>query len=180
MTNIIEKALRMSAIAHNGQKRKEQDAPYIIHPVAVALLLAKNDFSDVVIASALVHDVLEDTSVTEEELKKELGEEVLSIVQSLSENMSIPWEERKTQYIETIRVGSENVKAVSVGDKINNAQSMLTAYEKIGPELWKVFHRGKEKQIWFYESHLDMLKKTWNNPLVNEYENLVQKLKTLD
>ena len=177
--DIVEKALKLSAIAHNGQMRKEGAFPYIVHPVFTALLLAKNGFPDVVIASALVHDVLEDTSVTEKELGAELGEEILSIVKSLSEKKSLSWEERKSQYIESIRAGSDEVKAVSVADKIHNARSMIEAHKKRGSDLWKMFSRGREKQLWFAETYLDMIKSSWENPLADEYETLVDELKKL-
>ena len=178
--NFVEIAIQIAVVAHDGQKRKEQDLPYISHPVSVALLLAKRGFSDITIAAALVHDVLEDTNVAEEKLREELGEEILSIVKSLSENKALPWEDRKKQYIEGIRAGSDAVKAVSLGDKIHNIQSMLAAHKKQGAELWKKFNKGKESQIWFAEEYLSMMKNSWKHPLIEEYEKLVEKMKSLD
>jgi guanosine-3',5'-bis(diphosphate) 3'-pyrophosphohydrolase len=59
--NLVEKALRIAVLYHKDQKRKVDNLPYIVHPVMVALKLAKYGFDDVVIAAALVHDILEDT-----------------------------------------------------------------------------------------------------------------------
>ena len=68
--NILEKAARIAVLAHGGKTRKGDGLPYIIHPVMVALKMAKQSFSDTVVASALVHDVLEDTKYPEEKLRR--------------------------------------------------------------------------------------------------------------
>ena len=177
--NIIEKAMRVAAKGHEGQMRKEEAIPYLSHPASVAIKLAKHGFPDIVIAAALVHDVLEDTGMTREEFRTKLGEEVLVIVEQLSEDKSLPWEDRKMRYIETIGKADETVKAVSIGDKIHNAESMLIAYGIQKDELWKLFTRGKEKQLWFMREMLTMFERTWKHPLVDEYRMLVERVSRL-
>ena len=176
---MVEKALRIATEAHLGQVRKGDSSPYIVHPVMVALKLREHRFSDTVVAAALVHDVLEDTPFPESRLRAELGEEVVSIVNTVSEDKSLPWEERKKKYIEEVHLGSQEAKAVSAADKIHNAQSLFAAYEQDGERLWHKFSQGKEQQLWFNEEMLRMLKLSWEHPLVEEYVALVQKLKTL-
>jgi len=177
--NLIEKAARIAVLAHKEQIRKGDDLPYIIHPVMVALKLSKYNFNDSIIAAALVHDVLEDTDFSEEELKDELGGEVWKIVKSVTADDSLPWREKKKKYIESVRKGPEGAKAVATADKIHNLESLLIAYTKQGPSLWKRFDRGKKDKIWFEEQVLKMLKGTWNHPLVKEYEYLLEKAKRL-
>ena len=80
VTGLIEKAARIAIRAHEGQKRKESDLPYIVHPFMVSLKLSKYSFRDEVLAAALVHDVLEDTDFGVEKLKKELGEELADVL----------------------------------------------------------------------------------------------------
>ena len=170
---LTQKALRIATQMHDGQLRKETPIPYITHPVAVALNLAKHGFAETVIAAALVHDVLEDTNMTRAELEKELGVEVVTIIMTLSEDKSLPWEERKRNYIEAIRAADENVKAVSIGDKIHNAESMLIAHSIQGEKLWQMFARGKQQQLWFMNELLAMFEETWDHPLNGEYRKLV-------
>ena len=146
---LIEKATMVALNAHSGQKRKDDNSPYIAHPFMVAIKLAQNGFSEEIIAAALVHDVLEDTNVSENDLRKELGETILNVVKTLSEDKSLPWEERKKKYIESVRNGSEGAKAVSISDKIHNAEGVLAAYELEGPKIWKYFNRGRDSKIWF-------------------------------
>lgn len=173
--NIIETALRIAIEAHKNQIRKGDDQPYIIHPVMVALKLAKHNFSDKVIAAALTHDVLEDTDYPEDKLRKELGDEVLEIVKDVTNDQSLPWEEKKKRYVETVRNASEGAKAVALADKIHNLESLLIAYEEQGPALWKRFNRGKDQKIWFENEVLKMLKDTWEHPMIEEYEYLLEK-----
>lgn len=177
--NIIEKAVRVSVAAHKDQTRKGDDLPYIIHPFMVALKLAKHNFPDIVIAAALAHDILEDTKFPEDKLKDELGKEVLEIVKTVTNNDSLPWEEKKEKYVETVRNGSEGAKAVAVADKIHNLESLLVAYFKQGPKLWKKFNRGKKQKLWFENKVLKMLKETWQHPLIEEYEHLIDQEKKL-
>lgn len=176
VTNITEKALNIAILAHSGQVRKGDESPYVIHPVIVALKLAKYNFSDTIIAAALVHDVLEDTDFSAENLKAELGNEVLEIVESVSNDDSLPWEEKKKKYIETVRNGSDGAKAISVADKIHNMESLLSAYADQGEDVWKKFNRGKEEKMWFEREVLKMLKETWKHPLIEEYEGLLRQM----
>lgn len=178
--NLIEKAIRISVLAHRDQARKGDGLPYIIHPFAVALKLAKHNFSDAVIAAALTHDVLEDTDYPEEKLKEELNEEVLEIVRAVTNDDSLPWEEKKKKYIETVRKGPEGAKAVALADKIHNLESLLAAYAEQGPEIWKRFNRGREQKLWFENEVLKMLKETWQHPLIEEYEGLLEKERELE
>lgn len=178
--NIIDTALRIAIEAHKNQTRKGDDLPYIIHPVMVALKLAKHNFPDKVVAAALTHDVLEDTDYPEEKLKKELGDEVLEIIEAVTNDQSLPWEEKKKKYIETVRNGSESAKAVAVADKIHNLESLLIAHKEQGPVVWKKFNRGKEEKVWFENEVLKMLKNTWQHPLIAEYECLLEKEKELE
>lgn len=177
--NIIEKATRIAVEVHEGQRRKGDDLPFIVHPVMVALKLAKYNFPDKVIAAALAHDILEETEYPEEKMRKELGEEVAEIVKAVTNEDNPDWEEKKKKYVESVRNGSEDAKAVSVADKIHNLESLLIAYAEQGPAIWKKFNRGKEQKMWFEKKVLKMLKDTWQHPLIEEYEYLLEQAKEL-
>ncbi|MEN9389991.1 MAG: hypothetical protein RLZZ283_91 [Candidatus Parcubacteria bacterium] len=175
--SLLEKAVRIAVVAHEGQKRKD-GPPYIIHPFGIALKLAKYDFSDTVIAAALVHDVLEDTDYPPDKMRTELGEEVWAIVQSVTNDDSLGWEEKKLKYVETVRAGSDDAKAVATADKIHNMESLVMAYQEHGEALWTKFNANKEKKLWFEEKMLAMLKESWNHPMIQEYETLVSWMRT--
>ena len=165
--------------AHASQVRKVDDSPYVVHPITVALTVAKYGFSETVIAAALVHDVLEDTNYPEPQLRDELGDNILQIVLSLTENKSQVWEERKTKYIETIRNASTEVKAVSIADKIHNLNSILTGYNQLGFVIWEKFTRGREQQQWFATQILTSYNHNWHHQLVDEYATLLEQMQRL-
>lgn len=177
---LIEKADQLAVRAHEGQTRKESGAPYIMHPRAVAETLKTHGFRDEVIAAALVHDTVEDTSVTVEDVRRELGEEVARLVEPVTHDDSLSWEEKKQKYIDTVRAASDEVKAISVADKIHNAQSFISGYAEQGKDMWKYFNRGREKKLWFEEAMLKMLQETWRHPLVDEYAALVEQMTVLE
>ena len=177
---VVEKAQALATAAHEGQRRKDGPA-YIVHPTAVAQMLAENGFSEEVVAAAYVHDVLEDTAVPEAKLRAELGDAVVSIVKTVTEDKSLPWEERKQNYIDAVRAGSPEAKAVSVADKIDNLKTLLTLHKKAGSaQTWKLFNRGKEQKLWFEETMLAMLQETWRHPLIDEYALLVEQMRGLE
>ena len=175
--NLIEKADALAARAHEGQTRKEGRTPYIIHPRAVAEILKRHGFSDTVLAAALVHDTVEDTPVAIEDVRRELGEDVVRLVEPVTHDDSLPWEDKKQTYIDAVRGASAEAKAIATADKIHNAQNFLAGYEKEGAAFWSHFNRGREKKIWFEEA---MLRETWQHPLVDEYAQLVERMKALN
>lgn len=176
---LIEKADALAERAHIGQTRKESGAPYIMHPRAVADILKRHGFSDTVVAAALVHDVVEDTPMTLEEVRHELGDDVAALVAPVTHDDSLSWEEKKQKYIDTVRAAPDNVKAISVADKIHNAQSFIDGYTAQGQKMWGYFNRGRDKKLWFEEAMLAMLKESWHHPMIDEYERLVARLKEL-
>lgn len=175
--SLIEKAFRFAEEKHRGHTRKGEDVPYLTHLVTVSIRLAQYGFSDVVIAAGLVHDVVEDTLATIEEVREELGEEVAELVATVTYDESLSWEEKRYAYTEAVRNGSEGAKAISIMDKIHNAESTLIAYEEVGSSVWDRFNRGKDTKIHFEEMMLSMFEETWEHPFVKEYQELVQKLK---
>jgi (p)ppGpp synthase/HD superfamily hydrolase len=171
--SLIERALKVAVVAHAGQVRKSDGSPYIVHPVMVARMLDRAGFSEEVVAAALVHDVLEDTDVTEAELRAALGDAVVDIVFGVSEQTELPWEERKQKYIERVASSGEAVMAVSVADKIHNAESLLDAAASMGSRVWEVFNRGKEKKLWFEESLYAALVPKFQHPILAQYRTLI-------
>lgn len=174
-----EKALRLALVAHKEQLRKSDGSPYVAHPIMVGVLLQSNGFSEVVIAAGYVHDVLEDTVVTREQLVLELGSEIAGIVEGVSEDVSQEWEVRKETYVQDVASASENIKAVSIADKIHNAESIISDYQSKGAEVWASFNRGKDKKIWFEELLYTEVAQTWQHPLLKRYKKAIDILKTL-
>ena len=178
--DIVQKALRIMLLAHGQQVRKTDGSPYIIHPMMVAKKLARLGFSDETIAAALVHDVLEDTDVTEQQLRQELGDKVVDIILPLSEDKKLEWETRKKKYINDVKNASVETKAVSIADKIHNLESIIETHKTMGSDIWPKFNRGKEQKMWFEREMLKAFQESWEHPMIAEYEKLIKQVEKLD
>lgn len=124
---LILRAVEFAAIRHRDQRRKDEVAsPYINHPIALANILASEggilDIS--VIVAALLHDTIEDTETTVEELKAAFGTHVAGIVVEVTDDKALPKAERKRLQIEHAANISEAAKLVKLADKIANLRDM--------------------------------------------------------
>jgi (p)ppGpp synthase/HD superfamily hydrolase len=122
-TNILLTAIEFASRKHTDQRRKDQrQSPYINHPIQVAWLL--NSVGKVedpaVLAAAILHDTVEDTATTPEELRRTFGEEITSIVMECTDDKSLPKEERKRLQVEHAPHKTPSAKCVKLGDKISN------------------------------------------------------------
>ena len=120
---LIAKALRFSTEKHKNQTRQDEDrTPYIVHPIAVKHILSEmGGVEDVeILAAALLHDTLEDTPTTREELIENFGQRVCSLVEEVSDDKTLPKQTRKDLQIEHAPQLSEGAVLIKLGDKISN------------------------------------------------------------
>lgn len=150
--NVIQEAIIFATLKHEGQKRKGTDIPYIVHPMEVMQILTAMNCSDTVIIAGILHDTLEDTDTTPEEIMELFGNDVLSIVQTESEDKSKSWKERKQATIDELKTSGIETKLVCFADKLSNIRSMMRDKAEIGDKLWERFNTGKENIEWYYRS----------------------------
>ena len=144
-------AIEVAARTHHGQFRKGTDTPYISHPYAVALLLSEAGCSEDVIIAGILHDTVEDTSLTLEYICDNFGRKVAEIVEGCSEpDRSLPWEQRKKHTVEFLKTTPIKVRTVACADKLHNLRTIIADYQNIGDDVWERFSRGKEAQEWYY------------------------------
>src|SRR5262245_58070253 len=125
---LLFRALAFAAHKHRDQRRKDAEAsPYINHPIALAEVLAREGgITDVeVLAAALLHDTIEDTQTTAEELEKEFGKRITSIVLEVTDDKSLPKADRKRLQIEHAASVSPGAKLVKLADKICNLRDVV-------------------------------------------------------
>lgn len=148
---MIHKAIEFATLAHAGQLRKSTSIPYIVHPFEVAQILTAAGAEETVICAGLLHDTVEDTSVTIEEIADKFGFQVAALVAHCSENKKFSWEQRKNHSIEMLNTkASFETQLLYCADKLSNLRSIASDYEKSGEDVWKVFNRGREHQKWYY------------------------------
>jgi guanosine-3',5'-bis(diphosphate) 3'-pyrophosphohydrolase len=122
-TTLLLDALHFAADKHRFQRRKDPEAsPYINHPIAAAELLARvGGVTDMVtLLAALLHDTIEDTDTTPDELEARFGPEVRGVVMEVTDDKSLSKEERKQEQIDHAPLRSSRAKHVKIADKICN------------------------------------------------------------
>lgn len=127
---LILKAVQFAAEKHRDQRRKDADAsPYINHPIALANVLAnEGGVTDAdVLCAALLHDTIEDTETTAEELRIQFGDTITSIVLEVTDDKSLPKAERKRLQVEHAPHASPRAKLVKLADKICNLRDILAS-----------------------------------------------------
>ena len=164
--DIKELAKQFAIKAHKGQKRKSDiDKPMIIHPINVANILTEYGFDNNVIAAGYLHDVVEDTNYTLDDIEKIFGSDIASLVNGDTEpDKSLLWEERKKHTIENIKKLDLRHKAIVCADKISNLEDLRIISEIKGEYNYSCFKRGYESQKWYYEEIYISL-------IINEDEN---------
>ena len=162
--SIIIKATEFAADKHRGQTRKDATGtPYINHPIAVAHLLS--DFAGVddikVIAAALLHDTVEDTDTTVDDIDEEFGREVRDIVIEVTDDKSLPSARRKQLQIEHAAGLSHGARLVKLADKICNLQDIISR----PPVTWSL---GRKRE--YFE---------WAKAVIDQIRGTNAKLETL-
>lgn len=145
LTSLIIKTTHFAAVKHKDQRRKDpEQTPYINHPIGVANYLVEAGVDDAaVIQAALLHDTVEDTDTTIEELRDVFGSEVARIVAEVTDEKGLVKEERKRLQIIHARNASTKAKLVKLADKLYN----ITDLERSLPENWTV-DRRKQYFVW--------------------------------
>ncbi len=159
MLSLVDRAIGFAARAHEGQKRKAGDVPYIAHPVAVAMILQNMGCDETIVAAGLLHDTVEDTKVNIEDIRLNFGDAVADIVAGCTEppKKRFKWEIRKLHSIQVLHDAPLAVKLVAAADKYHNLSHTLHNEGAIGQGVWGRFGRGKEQQAWYYLSVLKSL-----------------------
>lgn len=182
-TSFLDRALQFAVKAHSGVERRGKGFPYIVHPLESVAIVATVTPDQEMLAAAALHDVIEDTEYSYDDIKREFGERVAGLVSSESDlviegkNESESWVERKQYAIERLKNLSRDGKIVSIGDKLSNARAMLRDYEEMGEKLWDKFHVNDPKlHKWHYEGLRDALSDLKGTFAFEEFDMIVNKL----
>lgn len=172
MTDMIFQALRFATNAHSGQFRKSTKIPYIVHPIDVMQRLIQCEASTEAIVAGILHDTLEDTPTTADELRAIFGDRVTDLVQGASElDKSLDWESRKQHTVATLRATRDIDQLLVVcADKLSNITSIANDLRMYGDAVWSRFNRGYESQKWYYMELAQIFAQhTSKNKLFAEY-----------
>jgi (p)ppGpp synthase/HD superfamily hydrolase len=156
---LIGGALAMAREAHAGQVRNASGGrPYIDHPVAVAAQLVEHDFSDEVLAAALLHDVVEDSDLQIADIRRASGDLVAEIVDALTDDESLDsYEERKREHRARVEAAGPDALAIYVADKLTNVEMLREAYRSQGEQVAEELTVPLDVKIAVWEADLAMV-----------------------
>lgn len=177
MSKELDKAIIFAVNAHRGMVRKGTAVPYILHPMESAAIVGSMTDDEEVIAAAVLHDVLEDTPVTTERLRKEFGDRITDLVCAESENKredrpaAETWKIRKQETISALYQETNlSVKMIALGDKLSNIRAIYRDNQRLGDQLWERFNqKDKSEHAWYYGEIAEATK---------ELANIIMKQKT--
>jgi (p)ppGpp synthase/HD superfamily hydrolase len=157
LSSKFDDALVYAADLHRQQVRKGTNVPYVAHLLSVCSLVLTNGGGEVQAIAALLHDAAEDQGgqATLEEIRRRFGAEVAGIVADCTDawgEPKPPWRARKQAYLEALPHKPSSSLLVSLADKVDNAEAILSDHRVLGEELWSRFKGGRDGTIWYYLS----------------------------
>lgn len=182
-TELLDRAIVFAVHAHAGTERRGKGFPYIVHPMEAMEIVATMTRDQELLAAAALHDTVEDTDVTIEQIRAEFGDRVASLVAAESDEPhqsrdSIEnWRARKQAAINRLSCGSRDAKIVALGDKLSNMRAIARDYAEQGDKLWDIFHSNDRKDHeWHYRGLADALSELHDTFAFKEFEHLINEV----
>jgi (p)ppGpp synthase/HD superfamily hydrolase len=161
LTHRLQEAISAASRLHRDQIRKDsQQTPYISHVIGVMILLSSATHDEDILIAGLLHDTLEDTSYTPEEMEQMFGPRVRDIVLGVTEQSKLhkipraSWKAEKDEYLATLRGAADESVLVSLADKVQNLRSLIEMVRETKGEKLAKFGSDHEDRIWFNEEVL--------------------------
>ncbi len=179
----MEKAIALAAQAHEGQYRRNQNIvpsiPYSSHCYNVGFMLFRMGYGEDIVIAGILHDIVEDTSITLDFIEEQFGKGVAAIVEMVTDEPDLAFKERKTQQFEMIRNAPEGVKAIKAADSLHNMYSRVFALRR-GENIWQnIPDQRKEESLWGYHESLKALRTGWDHEILDELESYLNELESL-
>lgn len=180
--SLMDRAIIFATRAHSGTFRKGTRIPYIVHPIEAAAIVATMTDDQDMIAAAVLHDVVEDTDATVEDIRYFFNDHIAELVDAESENKrkDLPpqetWMIRKMEALEFLRTSaSREAKILALADKLSNIRAIHRDQSEIGDKLWERFNeKRKEKHGWMYRQVAEALSELSDTMAWKEYDGLVR------
>ena len=186
-TDLLDRAIIFAVKAHHNTERRGKGFPYIVHPMEAVEIVATITPDQELLAAAALHDTVEDTDVTVEDIRREFGDRVADLVHAESdqidgvlfngENETETWHARKQAAIDRLRRAPHDAKIVALGDKLSNMRAIYRDYMVKGDALWSIFHvTDKASHEWHYRGLADALSELSDTFAYQELVTLIDKV----
>ena len=182
-TELLDRAIIFAVKAHAGTERRGKGFPYIVHPMEAMEIVATMTPDLELLAAAALHDTVEDTDVTVEQICQEFGERVASLVAAESDVMmegiseEDSWHARKQAAIDRLAKAPHDAKIVALGDKLSNMRAIARDYAVQGDKLWSLFHtKDPNEHEWHYRGLANSLRELSDTFAFKEFETLINQV----
>ena len=182
-TAILDRAIIFAVKAHTGTERRGKGFPYIVHPLEAVEIVATMTPDQELLAAAALHDTVEDTDVTIEQIRAEFGDRIASLVASDSDekvsgvSAEQSWVIRKQAAINRLSHASHDAKTVALGDKLSNMRAIARDYAMQGDDLWNLFRvKDRRDHEWHYRGLADALRELQETFAYQEFESLIDQV----
>ena len=182
-TSLLDHAIIFAVKAHAGTERRGKGFPYIVHPMEAVEIVATMTSDQELLAAAALHDVVEDTDVSVEQIRAEFGERIASLVAAESDTFEVgvseedSWHSRKRAAIERLASASHDAKIVALGDKLSNMRAIARDWSVQGDAFWNIFHAKDPKDHeWHYRGLAESLRELQDTFAYKEFESLINQV----
>ena len=182
-TELLDRAIIFAVQAHAGPERRGKGYPYIVHPLEAVEIVATMTKDQELLAAAALHDTVEDTDVTLEQIQELFGSRIAALVADESDEMPAgiseeeSWHARKQAAIDRLSRASHDAKIVAMGDKLSNMRAIARDYAVHGDALWNIFHNKDPKEHeWHYRGLAQALSELKGSFAYQEFEALIEQV----
>jgi myo-inositol-1(or 4)-monophosphatase len=178
-SSLLDRAILFAVKAHADTERKGKGFPYIMHPLEAMAIVATMTNDQELLAAAVLHDTIEDTDTTMEQLCAEFGPRVAKLVetetdQHFSADKALTWHQRKQESLNRLASASRDAMIVALGDKLSNMRGIAQDYAVLGDELWQRFNvKTKADHAWRFRQLAEVLKPLGETFAYQEFRKLV-------
>ena len=181
-SSLLDRAILFAVKAHADTERKGKGFPYIVHPLEAMAIVATMTNDQELLAAAVLHDTIEDTDTTMEQLCAEFGPRVAKLVetetdQHFSADKALTWHQRKQESLNRLASASRDAMIVALGDKLSNMRGIAQDYAVLGDELWQRFNvKAKADHAWRFRQLAEVLKPLGETFAYQEFRKLVEQV----
>lgn len=182
-TDLLDRAIIFAVNAHHNTERRGKGFPYIVHPMEAVEIVATITPDQELLAAAALHDTIEDTDVTVEQIREAFGDRIAELVHAESDQFTEgvseedSWHDRKQAAIDRLATAPHDAKIVAMGDKLSNMRAIWRDYQLKGDALWNIFHvKDKASHEWHYRGLAASLKELEDTFAYQEFVHLIDEV----
>jgi len=182
-TSLLDRAIIYAVKAHAGIERRGKGFPYIVHPMEAVEIVATMTPDQELLSAAVLHDVVEDTPVTVDDLRAEFGDRIATLVEQESDKFvegvseADSWHDRKQAAIDRLAAAPKDAKMVALGDKLSNMRAIWRDWLEKDDAIWSIFHvTDPAEHEWHYRGLADSLRELDDTIAFKEFEHLINKV----